>query len=386
MPRHEFVLPNHSSPTSRVHTETYAPKRPRLAIVGERLQQNHAFPRGQQREEHDSAALDQEPSSTADNPVLSMQEMSKEDHDSVEGPSIMDHEWNILDGNDSDSAASLEEGEPMRPDIVSEEPHPCFGEKTVENNDQILDPTNRMAIDLLNLCHEAKIPLVYYDRFIQAIKKGAERGVNWKKLPSRLRLHRILNKHFPISLPQMIRIPHTHDLVPRFNFMDQLIDLLTSKYFQGPEAVAYCCVNESIDSRFGRYEPPPQEGRAEVTSGTWYSNTYSLLLPDSSDFIDHSTEKSYTNWLIPIIVYNDKTGVSAMEGSYSLEPFMFSLGIIRRAFRENADAWRHFGFIPSFSGSQDEEDDAAGPSRDKKNLLKSHLHSPTNVWKYCLKD
>jgi hypothetical protein len=48
---------------------------------------------------------------------------------------------------------------------------------------------------------------------------------------------------------------------------------------------------------------------------------------------------------IPIILYADKTGTDAFQ-RYSLEPWMFRLGILRRHIRERASSWRHLCFIP----------------------------------------
>jgi hypothetical protein len=45
-----------------------------------------------------------------------------------------------------------------------------------------------------------------------------------------------------------------------------------------------------------------------------------------------------------------------MEGSYSLEPMMFSLGVLRRETREKDSAWCHLGFIPSRSEKKKSKD------------------------------
>ena len=42
-----------------------------------------------------------------------------------------------------------------------------------------------------------------------------------------------------------------------------------------------------------------------------------------------------------------------MEGAYTLEPMMFSLGTIHRAEREKNDACHHLGFIPKHSHPKD---------------------------------
>jgi hypothetical protein len=135
-------------------------------------------------------------------------------------------------------------------------------------------------------------------------------------------------------------------VVTKFSMLDQLQDLFSTKYFQSEE---YCCVNLDEKSRFLRYTPPPSEGLSEVLCAKWYQQTYDKVIGDSPTFMDMASSRTYHNWLVPVIFYNDKTGVSAMEGSYSLEPLMFTLGVIKRTYRENDDAWRHLGFIPAIS-------------------------------------
>ena len=84
-------------------------------------------------------------------------------------------------------------------------------------------------------------------------------------------------------------------------------------------------------------------------SGKWYRDTYFECIGDQTVFVDPETGEAYDNWVVPVQFYNDKTGSSPSEGSYTLEPFVFTLGIIRREIRELARAWRHAGFIPSCS-------------------------------------
>jgi hypothetical protein len=79
----------------------------------------------------------------------------------------------------------------------------------------------------------------------------------------------------------------------------------------------------------------------------WYQETYDLLIGDKLLHFDPASGKNYHNWLCPVVLYNDKIAVSAMEGSYSLEPMMFSLGVLRLETREKDSAWRHLGFITS---------------------------------------
>ena len=169
----------------------------------------------------------------------------------------------------------------------------------------------------------------------------------------------------------MVPVPGTNDVVPKFKFLDQVLDLLSGEYFHNEDSVKNCCVNKEPEKRFSLYEAPPDEGMSEMTSGSWYHETYiSEIPPGNPPHIDIPTNTPYHNWLLPLIIYNDKTGVSAMEGSYTLEPFMFTLGIIRRAIREKSNAWRHFGFIPSFL-EYDEDMEKKNSETAKRKITKS---------------
>jgi hypothetical protein len=77
-----------------------------------------------------------------------------------------------------------------------------------------------------------------------------------------------------------------------------------------------------------KYQPPPGEGLSELMGAKWYQETYDLLIGDKPLHFNPASGKNYHNWLCPVVLYNDKIAVSAMEGSYSLDPMMFSLGVL----------------------------------------------------------
>ena len=84
----------------------------------------------------------------------------------------------------------------------------------------------------------------------------------------------------------------------------------------------------------------PYQGHGdEILAGSWYKDTIVRLKNSEFGFDE------YFEFLIPIILYVDKTGTTDNQ-RYPLEPFIFTLGIIRRALRANPRAWRPAGFIP----------------------------------------
>ena len=132
----------------------------------------------------------------------------------------------------------------------------------------------------------------------------------------------------------------------KFPFLEMLIDLFSTAYFQDIDS---CCVNSDEKSRFLMYQPKDKEGLSELPCAKWYKDTYQKRIGEQPCYFDAASSQWYHNWLIPIKFYNDKTGVSAIEGSYTLEPLMFTLGILRRKVVESEHAWRHAGFLPASS-------------------------------------
>ena len=212
----------------------------------------------------------------------------------------------------------------------------------------------QMGVELLQLCSQAQVPLYFYDRILRIFKKFVDRGTKVSTVPSRELLMKHLKSKIPFIEPQSFAITSTEDIVPKFSFLHQIKDLFCTEYFQNVDS---CCVNvDEQDLLFKMYDPPPGEGLGEVLGAKWYQETYQNCIGDNPMYVDPVSQVEYHNWLLPVIFYNDKTGVSAMEGSYSLEPLMFTLGVIRHTFREKEDAWRHLGFIPTRSGMKKRKD------------------------------
>ena len=209
----------------------------------------------------------------------------------------------------------------------------------------------RLAVQLLNMCNQAQVPLTFYEKLLRLFKNYAKEHENqdhkttWKSIPTtRDKLLDQLKDKISCVEPTSFPVTSTtQDVVPKFPFLGQLIHLFSTPHFQNIEA---CCVNANGPALFGKYCPPPGEGLSETLGARWYQETYDLRIGQHPIYTDPETKQTYHNWLIPVIWYNDKTGVSAMEGSYSLEPFMFTVGVLRRKIRESDKSWRHLGFIP----------------------------------------
>ena len=192
-----------------------------------------------------------------------------------------------------------------------------------------------MAVELLNMCTHAQVPLNFYERILRLFKNYAtlhmddDHNTTWKSIPTtrdKLLLAQ-LKAQIPCVQPHSYLVTSTNDIVSKFEFKAQLLDLFSSSYFQDVEA---CCVNASdTDSLFGKYQPLPGEDISELVSAEWYQETYDSRIGNHWVHFDPVSGKHYHNSRLgPVVVYNDKTSVSNMEGSYSLEPVMFTLGFL----------------------------------------------------------
>jgi hypothetical protein len=107
--------------------------------------------------------------------------------------------------------------------------------------------------------------------------------------------------------------------VTRFDFTTQLRSLLDDPVLNRDENL----VLNPVD-RFQKYTPP--DGRlGECLSGSWYNHAWDEMVNDG-----------VCNFMIPIILYIDKTQIS-ISGKLSIYPVQMSLGI----FTEKASLLHH---------------------------------------------
>jgi hypothetical protein len=134
--------------------------------------------------------------------------------------------------------------------------------------------------------------------------------------------------------PQVIQVelpgPHgTTDTIPVtiFDFVAQLFSLLSDGRLNKLENLVV-----NVEHPFEKYVAP--DGLlGEVPSGEWYHNAW-----------DHMIEKGLKNFMIPIILYIDKTVIS-QSNKLSIHPVQMSLGIFTEECRRKADFWRPLGYI-----------------------------------------
>lgn len=203
----------------------------------------------------------------------------------------------------------------------------------------------KFGIELANLCNRANVPLYLYDQFAQLTKKYmSNKTMKPNMIPSREKLMKVLYEKIEINPPKMVPVGENGEYLSLYIFREQLHDLMSSELFRQPGAL---CVNTDEDNIFGKYVSSENEGITDLPLADWYQQTHDKCIGSNLVYKEPKSGIEYKNWLVPLIFYTDKTGTgSSMEGTYSLEPFVFTLGIIRMDYREKAEAWRHLGFVP----------------------------------------
>jgi hypothetical protein len=150
-----------------------------------------------------------------------------------------------------------------------------------------------------------------------------------------------------------------------FDFVSQLYSLLSDPFLNQLENLVF-----TPGDPFGKYQSPGGI-LGEMMSGEWYHNAW-----------EHMTRVTNKTFLIPIILYIDKT-VLSQSNKLSVYPVSMSLGIFTEKARRSPWFWRQIGYVPSddvFMGAAEKSVLGA----DKKNerfhkilggILKSYIQA-----------
>jgi Plavaka transposase len=177
-------------------------------------------------------------------------------------------------------------------------------------------------------------PLYAFEEIMKWARKAVVEGYNFLRIQKtyctqidKLEKWMCMENHHPeeisVNLPGFKNTIDTIK-VTRFDFMTQVKSLLDDPVLNRDENLV---INE-ID-RFQKYYPP--NGRlGECLSGSWYNHAW-----------DEMEKDRICDFMIPIILYIDKTQISA-SGKLSINPVQMSLGI----FTEKAS---HYLSYPLFT-------------------------------------
>jgi hypothetical protein len=213
-------------------------------------------------------------------------------------------------------------------------------------------PLEKLSMMRMYRCAmDANCPRYFLDKFIRIIRDEITlNGFCLDSAPSRVAFVNYFTKKYPTAPPILRDVPLETDVtdvsktspedyrrrigdvaqVITFDFKSQLQDLLGDKQIWGdPE-------NLLLNSQ-DHFAPYFNESGTldDVLDGSWYSSTVAAL----------KIGKNSRQFLVPIIIYMDKTGTDANQ-RHSLEPVLFTLGVFNWKLRNQTRAWRILGFIP----------------------------------------
>ena len=116
-----------------------------------------------------------------------------------------------------------------------------------------------------------------------------------------------------------------------FDFNSQLFTLLNNKDLMVPS-------NLLLDFNNTDGSDNNQMILGDINNSQWYQETKTRMCTEENDI------------LVPVILFIDETTV-ANNGSCSIEPVSFTLGIFNRETRGNPDAWSILGYLPSMDSN-----------------------------------
>lgn len=179
--------------------------------------------------------------------------------------------------------------------------------------------SQQVEVCLLKLCTEMETPLYAFEEIMKWARHAFMEGYEFiprqstyrtqiDKLETWMGMENQRPEEVSVDLPGILG---TVDVikVTRFDFTTQLRSLLDDPVLNRDENL----VLNPVD-RFQKYTPP--DGRlGECLSGSWYNHAWDEMVNDG-----------VCNFMIPIILYIDKTQIS-ISGKLSIFPVQMSLGI-----------------------------------------------------------
>ena len=176
----------------------------------------------------------------------------------------------------------------------------------------------------MKICTEMEAPLYAFESIMKWAHEAYHLGYqfnprqsNYRSQMNNLEVWMGMENQRPEEVQVVLPGKHGDDTirVTRFDFTTQLRSLLDDPILNRDENL----VINSVD-RFQRYVPP--DGLlGECLSGSWYNHAW-----------DEMEKDGVCNFMIPIILYIDKTQIS-ISGQLTLHPVQMSLGIFTEKVR-----------------------------------------------------
>lgn len=260
--------------------------------------------------------------------------------------------WSSNDDDDDDDEQDEDDvevdimEESMSTDISSTTLYGDDERQPVVEDDVVLTDLETATLQLLMLCDASGARRGLYDEILTLLRRFRKKKLDITKAKGREAYVKVLEKKIKTPKPKATKVGG-RDVI-HFSFLESLRDLLRSTTFDN---VSNLCVNTEVEERFNRFQPATDQDIGEIMSKRWASESQDEM--EGMDDFDPQFDL-----FLAIMMYGDKTGTDVNQ-RYPLEPWVFTLPLLRRAAREKSDNWRHLGFIPSQDStpSQQRKDD-----------------------------
>jgi len=198
------------------------------------------------------------------------------------------------------------------------------------------------TLELLSLCDGSGARRGLYDDLLTLLRRFKKKKIDITRTMQR--------KPFVLAISKKVDAPKpkTSTVCGRkviyYSFIDSLRHLIRSPVFANPNNL---CINHDANSPLQPFKPKTIDDVGEIMAKTWASDTQEGI----NDFDDEN------DLLLPIMLYGDKTGTDVNQ-RYPLEPWVFTIPLLRRQARQHSSSWMHLGFMPSLDlvdGSSDKK-------------------------------
>jgi len=201
---------------------------------------------------------------------------------------------------------------------------------TVEEDVDLSD-LEKASLDLILLCDDSGARRGFYNDLLAFLRRLRKKRVDITQAKGRETFVKVLEEKVKSPKPRSKKVGG-RDVI-YFPFLESLRDLLRSATF---DDVHNLCVNTEEQDRFKRFQPSTDQDIGEIMSKRWSRETQDQMEDFDPDL----------DFFLAVMLYGDKTGTDVNQ-RYPLEPWMYTVLVLRLCARQQSHNWRHIGFVPS---------------------------------------
>ena len=246
-------------------------------------------------------------------------------------------------------------------------------------------------VRILRMCRNSGVPIKVTDKLLSTIHDEYARGnLSTSRPPpqSKTALSK-LQLMFPMLVkPVLKRVPletvsinaqlrHNPSFkmsppIPVYSFLKQLQDLLSDPLFRD-------ITNLDVDPN-DRWRPFPATTSSREANGDWRLNDNSEVKDGEWQFNCNRRFGPHlpAEFHVFCIFYTDKTGKGAVA-PISMEPFVFTLSLIKEEARRSHRSWRPLGFVPCYYNPHSKKKVFGKNVRNYHRILDALLESVVEV-------